>query len=240
MVRTLKANEIECRVGQTDKKNGIPTWCTLLLYKDARVDYKVLDETYGVLGWKCGYEEIKGHLYCTISIYDKESGEWISKQNVGTETNTEAIKGEASDAFKRAAFLCGIGRELYSAPKIFVKLSQDDFSGDYLKTKFNVAEIAYDADNNISNLTIVDDNGVVRYQMGKQVSAPVERKKTLKVQKPQPVEQEEQTDFEDVLFSISLASSNKELRDIYNSNTALHSDGKFISALSARRKELAA
>ena len=101
-IRTLLASEIECRVG-TMKQNG----CSLLLYKDARVDMRMLDEVYGPNNWQRSHELINGNLFCTISVWDTDKGVWVNKQDVGTESNTEKEKGQASDAFKRAAFNWG-------------------------------------------------------------------------------------------------------------------------------------
>ena len=104
-IRELRADEIEVRVGIV-KKNGI----SLLLYKDARCDMNILDETFGITGWQRKHELINGALFCTVSIKG-ENGEWISKQDVGVESYTEAVKGAASDSFKRACFNIGkIGR----------------------------------------------------------------------------------------------------------------------------------
>ena len=114
-IRPLRAEEIEVRVGQVGEK-GV----SLLLYKDSRCDKRILDETFGVNGWANAYSEIKGNLYCSIMIYDDKTGMWIQKQDCGVESNTEKEKGEASDAFKRAAFNVGIGRELYTKIFIFV------------------------------------------------------------------------------------------------------------------------
>lgn len=116
-IRALRANEIEVRVGQVTEKGA-----TLLLYKDSRCDKKILDETFGIDGWANCYSEIKGNLFCSIMIHDKETGMWIQKQDCGVESNTEKEKGEASDAFKRAGFNVGIGRELYTKIFIFVKV----------------------------------------------------------------------------------------------------------------------
>jgi hypothetical protein len=82
---------------------------------------EILDETFGPLGWKCDYKEIKGSLFCTVSVFNEITGEWIEKQDVGVESNTEKEKGEASDAFKRACVKLGIGRELYT--RIFIWIS---------------------------------------------------------------------------------------------------------------------
>lgn len=114
MFRELCANEIECRVG-TCNQNGV----SLLLYKDARVDRAVLDETVGAFNWQCTFEEHKGTLFCSVGIR-AEHGEWVWKTDAGSPSNMEAQKGEASDAFKRACFKWGIGKELYTAPFVWV------------------------------------------------------------------------------------------------------------------------
>ena len=112
--RKLKADEIDCRIGQI-KENGL----TLLLYKDARCDMNILDETVGPLGWK--REHARENANCIVSIFDEDKKEWVGKEDVGSESNTEAEKGLASDSFKRACVNWGIGRELYTAPFIWVK-----------------------------------------------------------------------------------------------------------------------
>lgn len=112
--RDLKADEIDVRVA-TIQENGV----SLLLYKDARVDMNILDETVGNLNWKKTYT--RENANCIVSIYDEDKKEWISKEDTGTESNTEKEKGLASDSFKRSCFNWGIGRELYTAPFIWVK-----------------------------------------------------------------------------------------------------------------------
>lgn len=114
-MRELRANEIEVRVAQCSQ-NGV----ALLLYKDSRCDMRILDETFGMMGWRDSYQSINGELFCTIEIWDAEKSQWIGKQSNGTPSNMEAEKGRASDAFKRAGFMLGIGRELYTAPFIWV------------------------------------------------------------------------------------------------------------------------
>lgn len=113
--RYLTAEEIDVRVAMC-KPNGV----SLLLYKDARCDMRILDETFGCTGWQRSHQLIGDRLYCTIEIWDDVKKQWISKQDVGTESNTEKEKGQASDSFKRAAFNVGIGRELYTAPFIWI------------------------------------------------------------------------------------------------------------------------
>lgn len=113
--RTLNANEIECRVAQVYEGKGI----TLLLYKNARTDSSILDETVGAENWQDRFYECKDNLYCSVGI--KCDGEWVWKDDCGTESNMEKAKGEASDAFKRACFKWGIGKELYTAPLIYIK-----------------------------------------------------------------------------------------------------------------------
>ena len=111
--RALNADEIEVRVGQAKE-----TYITLLLYKDARVDMNLLDETIGPGKWQREHYEVKGNLYCRVGI--KLNDEWVWKADCGVESNAEAQKGEASDSFKRACVNWGIGRELYTSPEIKV------------------------------------------------------------------------------------------------------------------------
>lgn len=118
MFRDLKEEEIEVRVSRVTNA-GVE----LLLYKTARVDADILDETVGPMNWQCEFGEIKGTMFCRVVIrHDLGDGlcEWIYKEDAGAPSNMEAQKGEASDAFKRACFKWGIGRELYSAPRVFV------------------------------------------------------------------------------------------------------------------------
>ena len=151
--RALKANEIECRIGQI-KENGL----TLLLYKDARADMNLLDETVGQTNWKREHKLIGDRLYCTVSIYDKEKKEWISKEDVGTESNTEKEKGQASDSFKRACVNWGIGRELYTSPFIWINNKDCKIVGANGKfkcfDKFEVAKILIDENKTITALAI--------------------------------------------------------------------------------------
>lgn len=177
-MRTLQANEIECRVGmQTD------TGVSLLLYKDARVDMRMLDEVYGPSNWERYHEVVNGNLFCTVRVWDNEKGCWVSKQDVGTESNTEKEKGEASDSFKRACFNWGIGRELYTAPFIWVNITKDDLNNKgKVKTSFYVREIGYNDKNEINQLVIVDGKGNARFTFGK--NAP-------KMEKPKVVTLEE-------------------------------------------------
>ena len=116
-MRALRADEIEVRVGQVFEK-GV----SMLLYKNARTDMQILDETYGAMRWQCKYKEVKGNLFCAIGILSTDD-EWVWKEDCGTESNTEKEKGEASDAFKRAGFRWGIGRELYTAPFIWLPVA---------------------------------------------------------------------------------------------------------------------
>ena len=118
MFRTLRADEIDCRVAQIKEKDGKPSGLSILLYKDARCDQNILDEVVGPFKWK--REHTRDNRNCIVSIWSDELGQWISKEDTGTESNTEREKGLASDSFKRACFNWGIGRELYTAPFVWV------------------------------------------------------------------------------------------------------------------------
>ena len=157
--RQLRADEIDCRVGtQTDR--GI----SLLLYKDARCDMRLLDETVGSENWQDKYYECKGNLFCSVGI--KTADGWIWKDDCGTESNTEKEKGEASDAFKRACFRWGIGRELYTAPFIWVGLDKLELdSRGKVKSKYRVKDIGYE-NGAIVRLCIADQKGKDVYTFG--------------------------------------------------------------------------
>lgn len=134
--RDLLADEIECRV-QSVKDKGL----VLLLYKDARVDMNILDETVGSERWQREHYECKGNLFCRVSIDITGNQGWVWKSDCGTESNTEAQKGEASDSFKRACFNWGIGRELYTSPFIWIPADKCNINGGKCYDKFEVEKI---------------------------------------------------------------------------------------------------
>lgn len=151
--RRLRADEIDCRVNTINEKG-----LTLLLYKDARCDMNILDETIGCMNWK--REHTRDNANCIVSIYNEDIKEWISKEDTGTESFTEKEKGLASDSFKRACFNWGIGRELYTAPFIWVSKDNCTISqkGDKYTTydTFRVKDISYNDNGEINGLTIVN------------------------------------------------------------------------------------
>lgn len=166
--RTLNADEIECRVQSvTQNKNG--AGFILLLYKDARCDQNILDGSVGPMNWQRHHS--RDNANCTVSIWDSEKSQWIEKEDTGTESNTEAAKGLASDSFKRACFNWGIGRELYTAPFIWIAAQDGETYIDQrsnkpkasTSAKFKLESIEYDDKRRICSLTIVDSRGNVRY-----------------------------------------------------------------------------
>lgn len=182
MFRKLKEDEIEVRV-QSAKEKGV----VLLLYKDARCDMRILDETVGPMNWKrehcvkgqatvikekdkCSKEEkesVKGQFFsCIVSIYNEKTKEWISKEDTGNESNTDETKGLYSDSFKRACFNWGIGRELYTSPFLWVgadKCNIKEFNRRYsCSDNFRVEKITYDENGNIDGLSIYNDTKKVR------------------------------------------------------------------------------
>lgn len=172
--RLLKADEIECRIAQV-KSNGI----SLLLYKTARTDANLLDETVGEFAWQNDFKLVDGVLYGGIGIKENLAvydSPWIWKWDAGTESNTEAEKGRASDAFKRAGFKWGIGRELYTAPFIWIpstmcEIRQDSYGNYKCYEKFEVVQIEYDNKEEISNLVIVNSKSRVEvFKMGEKAT----------------------------------------------------------------------
>ena len=163
--RLLRADEIDCRVATVSEKG-----LSLLLYKDARCDMNILDETVGCMNWK--REHTRDNANCIVSIYNADIQEWISKEDTGTESYTEKEKGLASDSFKRACFNWGIGRELYTAPFIWINKEECNIQpkGDKYTCydTFRVKSISYNDNREINRLVIVNakTNKVV-YEMGK-------------------------------------------------------------------------
>ena len=152
----LRADEIDVRVGTVKEGNGV----SYLLYKDARCDMSILDETFGAMNWK--REHTRDNANCIVSVWDDEKKCWVSKEDTGTESNTEKEKGLASDSFKRACVNWGIGRELYTAPFIWL-------SGDTNKLKYEklaVKTITYDDQRNIKTLVLVDSRDNEVYWFG--------------------------------------------------------------------------
>ena len=147
--RLLTADEIECRISQISDKG-----LSLLLYKTARTDANMLDEKYGPFEWQNDFKAVDGVLYGGIGI-ELNDGEWVWKWDAGTESNTEAEKGRASDAFKRAGFKWGIGRELYTAPRIWISADKCNIKDRRCFDTFEVEKIAYNDKQEISGISIL-------------------------------------------------------------------------------------
>ncbi len=163
----LKASEIDFRV-QSINKGG---YATILAYKDARVDINRLNDVVGPLGWK--REHNSGNHNCVVSLWDAENRHWVSKEDTGTESFTEAAKGLASDSFKRACFNWGIGIELYDYPLIQVKLNQNEFRVEGNKAKqtwdLKLREWQWRIDHvgrEVTYIAAKDQNGEIRFFWG--------------------------------------------------------------------------
>lgn len=190
-IRLLEADEIECRVATINEK-GV----SLLLFKDARVDQKILDETFTPFGWSRSHQNIEGNLYCTVEIWDEDKLQWVGKQDVGTMSYSEKEKGQASDSFKRACFNWGIGRELYTAPFIWIPASKVTIQkkGDkYVTTeRFNVKEISYNAKREIVSLIITNSQNTVLFSLGANQNSGLKEKlvKGINIWQMQELERE--------------------------------------------------
>ena len=156
MFRLLREDEIDVRIATINQKGA-----SLLLYKDARCDMNILDETVGPFNWKRSHT--RENANCIVSLWDENKKEWVGKEDTGTESFTEKEKGLASDSFKRACFNWGIGRELYTAPFIYVsadKMNIYEKNGKYATyDKFYVGKIAYDNNRQITGIAIKNQKG---------------------------------------------------------------------------------
>ena len=201
-IRLLSKEDIDVRVAQTNTYNNNGQQVVkvnLRLYKDARVDMKILDELFTPFGWKRTHKLIGDRLYCQVEVWDAEKKEWICKEDVGVESNTEAEKGQASDSFKRACVNWGIGRELYTAPRISIELNDKEYTRDQqgkirVWASFSVKSIGYDTKTRtITSLEIQDRFGNVRFSMGGSVqqsqsepSQAVKARRAAKANSPAP------------------------------------------------------
>ena len=143
--RPLRADEIKVRIRQLFEVNNVPTKADLVLYKDSRSDQNVLDDTVGPMNWQ--RRHTNNNANCIVSIYDEDKKIWVEKEDVGVESNVEKEKGLASDSFKRACINWGIGRELYTAPRIIVPCKDKSM-------KYRVSFIEYDENKKIVGLVI--------------------------------------------------------------------------------------
>lgn len=196
----LSSEDIEVKIKQCTKAGAVA-----LLYKTARVDYRILDEVFGPLGWQIDYQEIKGNLYCTVSLWDPDNKQWVKKTNCGIESREDGEgnekKGEASDAAKRAGFVVGIGAELYSAPFIMLKVNTVEGKDGKWKledpyNKYVVTNIQYNKETRvITALTIANEKTgveVFKWELpttgakAQKMEKTVKGNKAAKEQNPQP------------------------------------------------------
>ena len=196
--RNLTKDEIEVRVGGGK---------SLLLYKTARVDANVLDETVGPFNWQKKFYQVKNTMICSVGIRDKDTGEWVWKDDAGDDDYTmEKVKAEASDSFKRAGFAWGIGRSLYTAPKIKIP---DQFKDSQF---FDVEEIEYDKNNRISKL-------VISTNFGKDIVFSYPRNRNV----AQNVYNEPKTDIEEPRYTIEKKTL-KQIQDIVANSSQERAD----------------
>lgn len=246
----LKPEDIECRIASC--KDGKTT---ILLYQETRNCMKHLDAMFGTFGWQIDYHQAGDMIIATMSVWDDEKQQWISKSDTGSASNIEADKGFCSNCLKRCAVQFGLGRELYTAPRITI-----DNSNKY--AQYSVASISYTDDSIICGLTIIDNYGNIVYQYGtdtmdiqvsdcgNQYSAPVEVKgfapqqqiltepkqqKLTKLQNPLT----DQGMLDKRLYAqIMKAPDRESLKNIYDMYSDLHTNKYFISTLTKRKTEL--
>ena len=228
-IRPLRADEIDVRIGQEKKENNVPVAASFLLYKDARCDMRILDELFTPFGWQREHKELKGTIYCGVSVKN-DSGEWVTKWDAGSESNVEKEKGEASDSFKRACFNWGIGIELYTAPFIWVKYQQGE-NGRNISLR--VKELEVNDCKQITRLTIVDKKGNVRYQYPQRQQSAAQQPQTAATTPQQPMRQS------DILDAVRAAQTVAELSALWQQNaTAIGQNTNLRDAFTRRKNEI--
>ena len=184
--KTLGADMIEVRPTDTKNKGK----ATLLLYQTARCPMEILDESCPG-EWASDYKEVAGNVYCGIGI--KIDDEWVWRWNAGTEGNIGEGKSTASDAFKRAATMWGIGRELYNTPRVKIDCPDSYYYNDKMTMTFSVQEIEWDEIRRCKRLVIVDRFGKEVFNWSKEG----EKKWTIstKQENVQMISQQKNTDI---------------------------------------------
>lgn len=241
-MRLLKASEIEAKIKQVSEKGIV-----ILLYKTARTDMDILDEEFGPMNWQSEYREIKENMYAGIGVRDQETKEWIWKWDCGVESRADGDgnekKGEASDAFKRAGFKWGIGRELYTAPFIFIPADAVEIKktpkGSYAcYEKFDVKSIEYNNNREITKVTIT--NGKGRVVWSNDHSTPADKP----APKPAPEPKQESTVIpagnlsNKCALDIASAKTTGELISIYNAYATSEPIADLKAACAAMKKQL--
>lgn len=205
--RLFEAHEIQVRAGQTTKAGDK---ISLLLFQDARAAMNRLDEKFGEFGWQREHKEVNGAAYCGVSLWSKEHNCWVTKWDAGEASNpkTSPKKSEASDGFKRACVNWGIGRELYTAPRMYVPISTDTFG-------MTVQSIEYDEHRRITALTIADRNGNIIYQKDKNNSP--KRAQTVSNTNPtqQVVEKVAQVNYESACREVEACQNRQEVINVF-------------------------
>ena len=166
----LGVKDVALKVLKIDETNN-GNYITMLIHKEARTDMNILDSVFGAMNWKRNHKMIGNNLYCTISVWDEDKHQWVEKEDVGTESDIQAEKGQSSDSFKRAGVNWGIGRELYNAPPITFKLNNEDFYIDKngkirVKAIFEITEMEYDkVKGKYTHLVVKDSKGRMCYNL---------------------------------------------------------------------------
>lgn len=231
-VRKLTASEIEVKPCQVAKDKS---WVQILLYKTSRVDMQILTEMYGQK-WKSEYKMVGDSLFCTISVYDSELGEWISRTDCGEkDAGLSEDKSWATSAFKRAATQFGIGIELYSTPKIKFQTNQNWFYNDKLSMTFEVSEIEWVGEI-LTKLTIVDRWGNVVWSLG-QTEQPQQNVYTQQEQKQQVGENDMIPRW--LYGKTANAETMETLKQIWDENINYQPNKNFQNIVKKRKNELA-
>lgn len=243
-VRKLKASEIEIKPCQVAKDQS---WVQVLLYKTSRVDMQILTEMYGSK-WKSSYQMVGDSLFCTISVYDNELGEWISRTDCGEkDAGISEEKSYATSAFKRAATQFGIGIELYSTPKIKFPTNQNWFYNNKLTMTFELSSIEWDGDN-LKELVIVDRFGNIVYNWSNNKTEHFEnqpqQQQTLTTQTQYKLTKLQQPLTENgmlqkrLYLDVMKSTSTDRLKEIYDLYPELTNHKIFLDTLSKRKEEL--
>ena len=201
----------------------------------------ILDETLGVMNWQARYYQVKNTMICSVGInvnYNDPTKPplFIWKDNGGDDDfTTEQVKAECSDAFKRACFLVGVGRGLYSASKLYMRIERTEENHE--KANYGVSDIEYDQNGNITKVTIYNKKtkkdvltATLKANVSKNVQKPQKNEDFSDSQPITPAQEEQITKFQDYSSAKgSITAHDKTVIQAYLETTDKIGQDKFFT-----------
>lgn len=234
--KPLTAEQIEVRPTATNVKGK----CTLLLYINSRCAAQIMNETVGVMNWQIEYKDVGGTIYGRLSVYDSEKGQWISKEDTGSEGNIEAEKSLSSDILKRTIARWGCDY-LYYTPKINISCPESYYYNGKMTMTFNVNEIVFEGKKCV-RLVIADRFGNIAFNFDANKPQQAQQQHTPTAATQQPKEQPTENGLipKQLYAKTANAATVDELQTIWNDNSEWHINRNFVQQVKKKKAALTA